>query len=419
MSETRLKPIRVVVDARIPARGWGGVQQVAIGLAAGLTAVAPPDLEVIYQCYPDGPEWLSPYAGSQDQFRFVPPPSQPAAKSWLSRNVPALRRAYYAVMPPPPIPRSDGSLEALKPDIVHFPHQAAFLTRVASVYHPHDLQHLHLPEFFSRRDILTRERQYRAFCNQAALVAMASTWGRDDILRAYHLPLEKVAVVALAPVVDRYPAPSEAELQKVRADLRLPEQFCFYPAQTWPHKNHEMLLRAVAKLRREDGIVVPLVFSGAATPERDAAVKRFAEELGLTGQVRWVGFVETGQVRALYRLARCVVVSTLFESTSQPIFEALSSGVALACSNVTAAPRQVGDAALIFDPRSVDDVASAVKRLWTDAGLRAELIARGKARIAQFTWEGTARQFAAHYRRIAGRDLTADDQALLSAEPII
>ena len=187
MTESPQKPIRVVVDARIPARGWGGVQQVAIGLAVGLTAIAAPDLDVLYQCYPDGVDWLSPYVGSRDQLRFVPAPSRPSAKSWLSRNVPALRRAYYAVMPPPPVPRSDGSLEALQPDIVHFPHQAAFLTSVASVYHPHDLQHLHLPQFFSRRDILTRERMYRAFCNQAALVAMASTWGRDDILRAYRL----------------------------------------------------------------------------------------------------------------------------------------------------------------------------------------------------------------------------------------
>jgi glycosyltransferase involved in cell wall biosynthesis len=146
---------------------------------------------------------------------------------------------------------------------------------------------------------------------------------------------------------------------------------------------------------------------------------RVVDELGLGDDVRWVGFVDPSQLRGLYRLARFVVVPTLFESASQPVFEALSSGVAVACSNVTATPRQVGDAALIFDPYSVDDIAAAIKRLWTDPRLRQDLVVRGRVRIAQFSWERTAHHFAAYYRLLSHRDLSAADQALLSADPII
>ena len=414
-----MRPVRVVIDARIPAQGWGGVQQVAIGLAEGLTSIDAPDLEVFYLCYPDGPSWLQPFVASDDQFKFVPARVvQPVAKSWVTRNLPFVRGAYHALMPPPPVPRSDGALEALEPDIVHFPHQSAFLTNVKSIYHPHDLQHLHLAQFFTRLEIKTRESQYRAFCHQASLVAMATTWGREDILRAYGLPPAKVAVVPLAPIIDRYPELTATELARVKDELGLPDAFCFYPAQTWPHKNHEMLLRAVAKLKRE-GLVVPLVFSGAPTPHRDQQVAKLADELGLGDDVRWVGFVQPGQLRGLYRLARCVVVPTLFESASQPIFEALSSGVALACSNVTAGPRQVGDAAIVFDPHSVDEIADAIKRLWTEPDLRSDLIARGKRRIAEFSWERTARHFAAYYRLLSGRDLSSEDQERISTKPII
>ena len=410
--------LRVVVDARIPAQGWGGVQQVAIGLASGLTTIAPPDIEVLYTCYPEAREWLLPYVGSAGQLKFVPAPAPSVpGKSWLGRKLPAARRAYHAVMPAPPVPASDGTLEALQPDVVHFPHQSAFLTKVPSVYQPHDLQHLHLPQFFTRREIAIRETWYRAFCNQAALVAMATTWGRDDILRAYRLPPEKVAVVPLAPVIDRYPEPSPEDLDRLREDLRLPGQFGFYPAQTWPHKNHERLLRAVAKLRAE-GVVVPLVFSGAATSYR-SHLERVVSDMGLGEQVRWVGFVSPSQLRGLYRLACCVVVPTLFESASQPVFEALSAGVAIACSNVNATPRQVGDAALIFDPYSIDEMAGAIKRLWTEPKLREELVARGRRRIARFTWERTARHFAAYYRQLAGREISDEDRAVIAAEPII
>ena len=412
------EPIRVVIDARIPGQGWGGVQQVAIGLAVGFTAIAPRDIDVVYTCYPDAREWLLPYVGSADQLKFVPAPPAPVrGKSWVARKVPAARRAYHALMPAPPVPVSDGSLEALHPDLVHFPHQSAFLTRVPSIYHPHDLQHLHLPQFFTRREIAIRETQYRAFCGQAALVAMATTWGRDDILRAYHLPPSKVAVVPLAPVVGDYPEMTPDQLAALRAELKLPEQFCFYPAQTWPHKNHERLLQALASLR-DDGLVVPAVFSGAWTADKKK-LDRVVDELGLTDQVRWVGYVSPAQLRGVYRLARCVVVPTLFESASQPVFEALSAGVAIACSNVNATPRQVGDAAVIFDPYSVEDMAGAIKRLWSDIKLREDLVARGKRRIAEFTWERTARHFEAYYRQLTHREVSNEDRALISAEPIL
>lgn len=414
-----MKPIRVVVDARIPAVGWGGVQQVALGLAAGLSAIDEPDVEVIYQCYPDGPDWLRPFVVSDKQLRLVAPPHAPASsRAWVARRLPLVRSVYQAVAPPVPVPRSDGSLEALEPDIVHFPHQAAFLTSVPSVYQPHDLQHVHLPQFFTRRDWKTRDMHYRAFCAQAALVAMASTWGRDDILNAYRLPPEKVGVVPLAPIVDRYPAPTAADLEEVRTRLALPEAFAFYPAQTWPHKNHERLLLAVAQLREREGLEVPLVFSGASTPYR-GHLEAVAARHGISRQVRWVGFVDTKDVRALYMLARCLVVPTLFESTSQPIFEALSAGLAVACSNVTATPRQVEDAALLFDPYSVDDIASAVQRLWTGPDLREDLVRRGRRRIGEFSWDRTARHFCAYYRLISGRELSPDDRDLITRQPII
>jgi glycosyltransferase involved in cell wall biosynthesis len=302
--------------------------------------------------------------------------------------------------------------------MVHFPHQSAFVTGVKSIYQPHDLQHLHLPQFFTKREIKIRESRFRAFCDQASLVVVGTTWARDDVVCAYDLPLEKVAVIPLAPVIDAYPELGAVEVERLRTDLQLPHEFCFYPAQTWPHKNHEALLRAVALLRKRDGLVVPLVFSGSATPYL-GRLQALVDELGLKDVVNWVGFVEPGQLRALYRLARCVVVPTLFESASYPIYEALSAGVAVACSNVTAIPKQVGDAAIIFDPHSVDDIAAAIKRLWTDIELRQELVRRGRARIAEFSQERTARLFIAQYRRLAGRELSVEDQGLVSADPII
>jgi glycosyltransferase involved in cell wall biosynthesis len=409
------KPIRVVLDARIPSEGVGGVQQVLIGLASGLTALDSPDIDFLFLAYPDAPDWLLPYLESAERLRFAPAPTT-RAKSWAKR-IPGLE-TVYRTSTMNRIQRSNGRLEALEPDIVHFMLQSACLTTVTSLYHPHDLQHLHFPEMFTEREVRSREYRYRAFCDQASLVPVASSWGRKDLISAYGLPSDKVAVIPLAPVIDHYPDPSGSDLLAIKKSLNLPDRFAFYPAQAWPHKNHEMLLRAMAILRQREGFVVPLVFSGSPMVGV-ASLIQLSSLLGISNDVHWLGFVTPAVLNGLYRLAHCVVVPTLFEAASFPIWEAFSAGVPVACSNVTSLPRQVGEAALIFDPRSPDEIATAITRIWRDNELRTRLIKLGRARVAEFTWERTAGLFAAHYRRLASRELSDHDRAILAASPAL
>lgn len=95
------------------------------------------------------------------------------------------------------------------------------------------------------------------------------------------------------------------------------------------------------------------------------------------------------------------------------MWEAFLAGAPVACSAVTSLPEQAGDAALLFDPDRPEEMAGAIARLWTDAALRERLIARARERVAEFTWDRTARTFRAHYRRLMGRWLAPDDRELL------
>ena len=156
---------------------------------------------------------------------------------------------------------SDGVVERAGVDLVHFTIQSAFLTDIPSIYHPHDLQHLHLSRYFSPREIATRELNYRTYCDRAQMVAVTSRWAREDLIRQYGLPGEKVVVVPWAPITDEYPVPRPGDLDRVRLEHRLPDRFILYPAQTWPHKNHAGLLEALALLRHR-GDVVSLVSTG-------------------------------------------------------------------------------------------------------------------------------------------------------------
>jgi glycosyltransferase involved in cell wall biosynthesis len=98
------------------------------------------------------------------------------------------------------------------------------------------------------------------------------------------------------------------------------------------------------------------------------------------------------------------------------MFEAWQEGAPVACAHVTSLPEQAGDAALLFDPLSITDIAHALARMATDSALREDLRRRGKARLAEFTWERTARAYRALYRRIGGSALTEEDRMLLSSD---
>jgi glycosyltransferase involved in cell wall biosynthesis len=200
----------------------------------------------------------------------------------------------------------------------------------------------------------------------------------------------------------------------VRAKYQLREPFALYPAGIWRHKNHVRLLEALASLRDQEGVIVRLVCPGTLRKDFWPEVERCLHAFGLADQVQFLDLVPDADLRALYSLAQFLIFPTLFEAISLPVFEAWQAGLPVACSNVTALPEQVGDAALMFDPRSSSSIASAVARMATDPDLRLDLRSRANQRIKTFNWERTAKAYRAVYRRVADFPLTEEDRWLLS-----
>lgn len=413
--------LRIGVDARLTSGASGGVEQVIIGLASGLSQLTDGDEEYLFLTHAGSDEWIRPYVQGPCRILQGPPPNgQPGWKQSL-KSIPAVRGVWNRLSPlaghrTVSVPTSDGTVERAGVEVMHFPKPNGFLTDVPSIYHPWDLQHLHLPQFFGPRARLVREVMYRTLCEQATMVSVASAWHKRDLIRHYGIPEEKVQIVPMAPVLSAYPTlGGDDELSATRQKFSLPEAFVYYPAQTWAHKNHIGLLEALAILRDRHQLKVPLVSSGRCN-EFFPKIMRRARKLQITDQMWFLGFVNPLQVRCLYELCRGMVFPSKFEGWGLPLGEAFMAGAPVACSNVTSLPEQASDAALVFDPDSPEDIADAIRRLWTEEGLRKTLVERGKRNVSLFTWDRTARTFRAHYRRIANRSLTEEDHQRL-AEP--
>jgi glycosyltransferase involved in cell wall biosynthesis len=408
-----MTPLRVCIDARLDAGRFGGVEQVVVGVAAALSRLEDGDEEYLFLAYPERDDWLRPHLSGpcrllHSRRAYVNRRSRAIARGLIER-VPGIG-VNFAVRP------SDGTVEATGVDVVHFPIQDAFTTEIPSIYQPHDLQHLHLPELFSRWERTRREAIYRTHCERAALVVAMTSWGRRDFVESYGLPPDKVTVVPGGSVLREYPAPTGAEFDELRSRLALPEAFLLYPAQTWPHKNHERLLAALARIRDEHGVTIPLVCPGKQT-RHYRNIRELVEELGLSRTTSFPGFVSSLELRGLYELATALVFPSRFEGWGLPVCEAFDVGLPVASSTATGLPDVVGDAGLLFDPDAVAEMAAQLYRLWSDAELRDDLRGRGRKRAAELSFDHTARLFRAHYRQVGHRSLTEEDRILLASPP--
>ncbi len=422
------RPLRVCIDARVADGPYQGAGAVVRCLVRALSQLDDGAEEYCFLAYRDSNEWLRPYVKRPEQLLLGP--ASPRLSLWrsLGRQVPGLWPALGYVPPRKRVPASDGTIEAAGVDLIHFTMPTAFLTSIPSIYEPHDLQHLHLPQLFSRRTYARRELEYRAFCHQAACVAVMSVPGKVDLLEQYSLPEEKVVVVPWAPAVSAWNDSASDEITsdyilsdyilKVRGKFSLPASFIFYPAHTWPHKNHVGLLDALAIIKNRHGLQVPLVCTGHRD-EFFSQIKRRVATLGLEAQVRFLGFVTPQELRCLYVASRFLIFPSKFEGWGLPLTEAFALGAPAACSDISPLREQAQGAALLFNPTDPEEIAAAICRLWTDAQLRQCLADRGKTRASLFTWDRTARAFRALYRKLGRRPLSNEDCNLLSATPIV
>ena len=414
--------MKIAINAQIdPASGVGGVESVIIGLVRALGRLTDGDEKYVLITNPRHPRWLDAYLGA-NQTVVTPQSERHGSAGAKKRNLVTATtreagRFLRRLNPPPPsfpTPRiSNGFVESLGCDVVHFPYQYFEICSLPSIYNPHDLQHRHFPQFFTPEGWIRKDIEYRAGCEYAQTVVAGSEWVKNDVCFQYNINPGKVAVIPWAPPTQAYTAATKEENASTRAKLNLPENFAFFPAMTWPHKNHLRLLEALALLKKRHGLVVPLVCTGnrgSFWPKIEQAI----ETLGLRDQVRFLGLVSREELQFVYRSCGFVVVPTLFEAASGPVFEAWDAGAAVACSTVTSLPQQVGDAALLFDPYDVPAIAEAVRTLHDHPQVCEEFVAKGRRRLNDFNWERTARAYRAVYRRAAHRTLGEEDQRLLA-----
>ncbi|MEP6507805.1 MAG: glycosyltransferase family 1 protein [Gemmatimonadales bacterium] len=259
----------------------------------------------------------------------------------------------------------------------------AFRAPIPALGTVHDLMHRYesrFPEVSENGEYDLREFHFGETSRWAKGVLVDSEVGKMQLIESYNVPSDKVHVLPyIAPAYIYASDPSGDP--GILSRYNVPEKFFFYPAQFYRHKNHAGLIEALARLKttRPD---VRLVLVGTKERNGFADVQAEVERLGLHDNVQFLGYVPDDDIPALYRAARALVMPTYFGPTNIPQLESFALGCPVATSRIYGIPDQVGDAALLFDPGSVDQIFDCLERLWTNDALCADLVEKGRLHAA-------------------------------------
>ncbi len=298
--------------------------------------------------------------------------------------------------------------EKMSADLAFVPYWAPPLQcSVPVVVTIHDVIPLALPAY--RGGVLQRAYAslVRAAAANAAAILTDSEFSRQDILRLLPVEAQRVHVVPLAVDSSYTPNIEETDRQRVIERYDLPESYVLYLGGYDARKNIETLLQVYVWCGESIGEEFPLVVNAEPhTPvvtnggER-MTLAQMAETLEVSEYLRYIGRVAEEDKPALYAGARAFLYPSTYEGFGLPALEAMACGTPVVGSNATSIPEVVGNAGMLVDPLDARSMAGALIATCIEDELNERLRQRGLLRAAQFTWQRTAWETLAVFRRVA------------------
>ena len=309
------------------------------------------------------------------------------------------RAPNYSVREQLSVPLALGRARA---ELFHAPHYVLPpLTPCRAIVTIHDCIHLRFPQYLPSRLAHAYARaQIWTAIRRASRILTVSQASKEDLLRFFDVPEERIAVIPNA-IDERFRVPpSEEEMVRVRERYQLPRRFIMYAGNVKPHKNLERLIDAFALIRRSGRDDLGLLITGSEV-SKYATLRRAAHRYHLHRHVRFLGYQPTATLAALYHLADVFVFPSLYEGFGLSPLEALACGTPVVSSNVSSLPEVLGDAAILTDPYEAESIAEGITRALDDAALREELRRKGLARAEAFSWEHSVSEVRRIYGEVA------------------
>jgi glycosyltransferase involved in cell wall biosynthesis len=342
---------------------------------------------------------------------------------YVRNLVTALHEAAPEAEIEPVLPRTRGDLakvwfeqvefpraaQRMKADVAFVPYWAPPLRcAVPTVVTVHDVIPLALPSY--RGGPL--QRMYTALVRTASASAhhllTDSEFSKKDVIKHLEVSAQCVTAVPLAAEARYTPTPPDEEMERVRERYDLPDSYVLYLGGFDSRKNIETLLQIYVWCGATIGEQYPLVITGDSDTAaytsggQKMTLGQMARDLELDDEeVRFIGRVAEEDKPALYASARCFIFTSMYEGFGLPVLEALACGTPVVGSDASSLPEVVGNAGMLMDPLDARRMAGAVISICTEDDLHERLSQRAVLRAAQFSWQRTALETLAVFKRVS------------------
>lgn len=251
------------------------------------------------------------------------------------------------------------------------PYPAIYLNKKL-IFTLHDLQFKRLPQFFPIHKRIYFHLILKKLCDYCNSIICEAPSVKKDIEFFYKVESEKIKIIPSPPILKK----EKNKKYSTKFSMFHKKRYIFYPANSWEHKNHIRLIKAFRLINKNDNDIY-LFLTGTKSSYYKNICKQI-KKYNLHKKVIHFGRVNEIELINFYLNADLLVIPSLFESISIPIYEAFDLGIPVCCADSGSMKWQVKDAGLIFNPYNIDEIVNAIKRLLYNPEEKFRLIKNGK-----------------------------------------
>ena len=285
-----------------------------------------------------------------------------------------------------------------KIDLLHSPISYIPLgVNIPSIITIHDLGFFHFPENYTllRRKFLKKMIAYSV--EKAIKTITISEFTKKDVIKTFNTNPDKISVIYEGMDKEKYQKKSNTKKFEIaREKYDLSDKYILSVGHLEPRKNYLRLIKAFEIIKKKNKLSHKLIIIGREN-WKFKEIFELINKLGLNEHVVLTRFVSEDDLITIYQNADVFVTASIFEGFGFTPLEAMAAGIPVAASNASSIPEVVGDAANMFDPLDVDDIANKIYEVICIDRLRKELVHKGHKNLKRFDWKECCSQTVQEY----------------------
>jgi len=293
-----------------------------------------------------------------------------------------------------------------KPDIYHYPNfDLPVFQPYNSVFTVHDLTYLKHDDLYMKgrwiKNFYTKAIMNFGARKSKKIIAVSSST-KNDLLQILKVPEHKVDVIHEGLDESYFNGSlsnSKSNFFSKNFGLGAGDEYFLFVGERRPHKNLVRLIEAFAIFKQRAPDKVRLIIGGKKYASYDEP-ERKTQELNLTKEVIFLGYIPGDDLQLLYKNARCFMFISIYEGFGIPLLEAMACGTPIITSNISSMLEVAGDAALTVNPYNVDEIAEAMNQITYDSNMSQRLVDTGLKRVKNFSWNNAAEKTLELYEGI-------------------